>query len=707
MEVLTPRPTGEGQKTLFVTFYSFKGGVGRTLALLNVACILAGLGRRVLMIDFDLEAPGLTLFQDKQREEGASRKQPGLVDAIGDFLDDPWSSPVGDAEPSGFFDDYVSSLDVPEGVQKKEKEGVLNLVPAGRLDDEYENHLYDLDLEKMFEEGVGRPFFERLKDLIEDSGRYDYILVDSRTGFSDEGSISTRFLGDYLMVLTGLNRQNVRGTARFLRQSNVAERDETLALVASPVPMYYEDLRAERIDAAKEHIAERAGLEEVQFVTQIPYHPVLALEEDPTVRSLEGTDLFESYEEITERLQSWAGDRPEERIQEVSDLLRRGELREALSIFREVRDENPEVVLQFLRHTKHALSEDYPNAAVNLLEEGIAVAEEVNDPQAKKDLLTDLVEGYIRVGDADQLNSIDDTFEVSVSLLKLGNRYSMRSETHRAIDRYERALRLTEEMGYRYGEAGLLNNLGNLHIDIGNIDKAISLYENSLFIFRDINDKSGEALPLTGLGSCYYYLGDLRRSLEYYKDSLDLRKEAENRSESLSLHLTGNCYASLGDLNQALSYLKEALILSRKNGNREREVDVLGSISRRRAQLGEKKKPLEDVSRALEITSNLENKKLIAGLHFDRAFLLSHFDSQQALDTLQEQWSFIQEYRNAFEKVEAHVLRARLRLEVENDAEGAAEDAQNALDFYRERNVDSRWSREAEEILEKAQAHDG
>ncbi len=163
MEVLTPRPTSEGQKTLFVTFYSFKGGVGRTLALLNVACILAGLGRRVLMIDFDLEAPGLTHFQDEQIEEEASRQQPGLVDAIDDFLDDPWGSPIGDGETEDFFETYVSSLDVPEGVQKGEKEGTLDLVPAGRLDDAYESLLYDLDFEEMFEEGVGRPFFERLR----------------------------------------------------------------------------------------------------------------------------------------------------------------------------------------------------------------------------------------------------------------------------------------------------------------------------------------------------------------------------------------------------------------------------------------------------------------------------------------------------------------------------------------------------------------
>lgn len=42
-----------------VTFYSYKGGVGRTFALANVAVLLAKRGKRVLLMDWDLEAPGL------------------------------------------------------------------------------------------------------------------------------------------------------------------------------------------------------------------------------------------------------------------------------------------------------------------------------------------------------------------------------------------------------------------------------------------------------------------------------------------------------------------------------------------------------------------------------------------------------------------------------------------------------------------------
>ncbi|PJF38834.1 MAG: hypothetical protein CUN54_10000, partial [Phototrophicales bacterium] len=42
-----------------ITFYSYKGGVGRTMTLANVAVLLAQWGYKTLIIDWDLEAPGL------------------------------------------------------------------------------------------------------------------------------------------------------------------------------------------------------------------------------------------------------------------------------------------------------------------------------------------------------------------------------------------------------------------------------------------------------------------------------------------------------------------------------------------------------------------------------------------------------------------------------------------------------------------------
>ena len=47
---------------MIYTFYSYKGGVGRSMALANVAECFYLQGLKVLMIDWDLEAPGLEAF---------------------------------------------------------------------------------------------------------------------------------------------------------------------------------------------------------------------------------------------------------------------------------------------------------------------------------------------------------------------------------------------------------------------------------------------------------------------------------------------------------------------------------------------------------------------------------------------------------------------------------------------------------------------
>ena len=69
-----------------ITFYSYKGGTGRSMALANVACLLAeqqSQGKGVLMIDWDLDAPGLhKFFHDKFTwlSGGKFAEKPGLID---------------------------------------------------------------------------------------------------------------------------------------------------------------------------------------------------------------------------------------------------------------------------------------------------------------------------------------------------------------------------------------------------------------------------------------------------------------------------------------------------------------------------------------------------------------------------------------------------------------------------------------------------
>src|SRR5690242_16798181 len=67
-----------------VTFYSYKGGTGRTMALANVAFILASNGYRVLVADWDLESPGLHRFFSPFLDQTVP-DAPGIIDMVRDY----------------------------------------------------------------------------------------------------------------------------------------------------------------------------------------------------------------------------------------------------------------------------------------------------------------------------------------------------------------------------------------------------------------------------------------------------------------------------------------------------------------------------------------------------------------------------------------------------------------------------------------------
>ena len=76
----------EVEKMVTITFYSYKGGSGRSLALANAAVYLAKLGFRVVALDFDLEVPGVLHYKFSRNEDASPLAvERGIVDYVNDF----------------------------------------------------------------------------------------------------------------------------------------------------------------------------------------------------------------------------------------------------------------------------------------------------------------------------------------------------------------------------------------------------------------------------------------------------------------------------------------------------------------------------------------------------------------------------------------------------------------------------------------------
>ncbi len=205
-----------------ISFYSYKGGVGRSMAVANVASLLAHQGRRVLVVDFDLEAPGLhRYFLDPERpRKGKPRQKPlsgqrGIIDA---FVELASRLAEGEKVPeavTSVLDSNRYGYSVRVRAPTSAAAATLDFWSAGLFDNDYARRVHDFPWVRFYEEH-GEAFTQIATEWKQ---RYDYVLLDSRTGLSDLGSVSTVILPDKLVLAFTLNRQSLHGVTEFGRQA--------------------------------------------------------------------------------------------------------------------------------------------------------------------------------------------------------------------------------------------------------------------------------------------------------------------------------------------------------------------------------------------------------------------------------------------------------------------------------------------------------
>jgi cellulose biosynthesis protein BcsQ len=322
---------------VIVTFYSYKGGVGRSMALANVADLLARSGLEVLLVDFDLEAPGLEHFFPIDHD--AIRGREGLLDLLLSFKQS-MSVTSGSAERRAFrqLDRFIASVYPP-----RDGCGRLDLLPAGRrLTDEqmgsYGAELRQFDWVDFYFSWSGELFFEWLRRTVVQ--QYDAVLVDSRTGLTEIGGVCGYQLPDTIVMLCAPNLQNVEGTEAMARhflspQVRAVRNDRPLNVLIVPARVDQEDTESRR--GFEERFTARfaeylppdlAAADLSLWDLQIPYEPRFAYDErvitDPT-RSDERRGLAGAYGTLLEGIALLAPD--DSRLAELRPPLRsNGEL---------------------------------------------------------------------------------------------------------------------------------------------------------------------------------------------------------------------------------------------------------------------------------------------------------------------------------------------------------------------------------------------
>jgi cellulose biosynthesis protein BcsQ len=195
------------EKRNVMTFFSYKGGVGRTTSLALTATYLSRKGKNVFVMDCDFEAPGLINFFNSSQSE---TQKNGLVEYLNDQL----------FTKSDDIDDYVYNIE-----KSYSGSGIINLMPAGNIlsnDNNLNNYLEGLA--KIDLQGIRLiNIFENLIDDIQSKFNPDVILIDSRTGFNNIfGALAQ--ISKHVVVLAGDDIQNQPGldyVSRLLKETDV------------------------------------------------------------------------------------------------------------------------------------------------------------------------------------------------------------------------------------------------------------------------------------------------------------------------------------------------------------------------------------------------------------------------------------------------------------------------------------------------------
>jgi hypothetical protein len=125
--------------------------------------------------------------------------------------------------------------------------GKLDFLSAGRQTRDYSAAVCSLDWDNFYERLGGGRFFRAMRDDMK--SKYDYVLIDSRTGLSDVADICTIELPDVLVICFTLSNQSIEGAANVVRQISGRYRDRNIRVL--PVPMRIEDGEKEKLDIGR------------------------------------------------------------------------------------------------------------------------------------------------------------------------------------------------------------------------------------------------------------------------------------------------------------------------------------------------------------------------------------------------------------------------------------------------------------------------
>ena len=283
-----------------ISFYSFKGGVGRTALLTNLGVYWASRGKVVVLVDMDLAAPGLSYspllaIRDYVDQQGRGL---GMADLFNFFYAGRDPDNAQYIKPSSLLQRMLPAPDRPIT-------GALYAIGAGEQpyrrpvgDDAPDIHAFHALStalrENLSEWRVGKLAEDAPNKQVEGKG-IDYLLIDSRSGFVELRDFSLDLFSDHIVLVSGLNEQNLYGLDKTMQHITTRRNNKDpgfllskVKVVFSPVPAIEDASVLDALEKGEESV--RVAMPYENDVQQAPlrtykihYNPDLAIHDSPLI----------------------------------------------------------------------------------------------------------------------------------------------------------------------------------------------------------------------------------------------------------------------------------------------------------------------------------------------------------------------------------------------------------------------------------------
>jgi septum site-determining protein MinD len=240
---------------MIVSIHSFRGGTGKSNTTANLATLLAVEGRRVGVIDTDIQSPGIhVLF-------GLAGDQ--IVASLNDFL---WRGrAIEDA-----------ARDVTPNLGDAASPGRVFLIPSS---------IKPGEITRVLREGYdAQRLTQGLRRLVTEL-RLDVLLIDTHPGLNEETLLSL-VISHVLLIVLRPDQQDYEGTGVTVKVAQELEVPRMMLVVNKTPPILdpeavrrkVEEAYACRVAAVLPHADEMMNLaSEGIFVVRYPAHPMTSL----------------------------------------------------------------------------------------------------------------------------------------------------------------------------------------------------------------------------------------------------------------------------------------------------------------------------------------------------------------------------------------------------------------------------------------------